>query len=235
MRKHFLTYLALSTLAVAQPMFDLYGKNLTVFSAAKVSSIEIVVFVAGILLGPALVAVAIDAFTRRLGPKVNESTRLVLLAGFSGLLGLAVSRWLHIENDVLCVLLALGLSVALPVLFDRFRGVREWSRWLSVLALAIGGTIAMQVRPLVFTSTGTGSDAVVGNDGQSVFLVVLDEFPLYALLGPDGSINAERYPGFAELAAGSTWYRNNLAVSNFTHQAVPAILASSEPVQNGGP
>jgi len=235
MRKHFLTYLALSTLAVAQPLFDLYGKNLTVFSAAKLSSSEIAVFVLGILLGPALVAVAIDAFTRRLGPKVNESTRLVLLAGFSGLLGLAVSRWMHVGNDVLCAVLAVGMAVVLPVLFDRFRSVREWSRWLSVLTLAVGGTMAVQVRPLVFTSTGTGTDAVVANTDQSVFLVVLDEFPLYALLGPDGSINAERYPGFAELAANSTWYRNNVAVSNFTHQAVPAILASSEPVQNGGP
>jgi hypothetical protein len=235
MRKHFLTYLALSTLAVAQPLFDLYGKNLTVFSAAKLSSSEIAVFVLGILLGPALVAVAIDAFTRRLGPKVNESTRLVLLAGFSGLLGLAVSRWMHLGNDVLCAVLAVGMAVVLPVLFDRFRSVREWSRWLSVLTLAVGGTMAVQVRPLVFTSTGTGTDAVVANTDQSVFLVVLDEFPLYALLGPDGSINAERYPGFAELAANSTWYRNNVAVSNFTHQAVPAILSSSEPVQNGGP
>jgi hypothetical protein len=234
-RKHFLTYLALSTLAVAQPMFDLYGKNLTVFSAAKVSSIEVVVFVLGILLGPALAAVALDAFTRRLGPKVNESTRLVLLAGFSGLLGLAVSRWSHVENDVLCVAIALAMAVLLPVLFDRFRAVREWSRWLSVLTLAIGATIAVQVRPLVLTSTGTGSDAKVGNDDLSVFLVVLDEFPLYALLGPDGTINADRYPGFAELAAGSTWYRNNVAVSNFTHQAVPAILSSSEPTKNGGP
>lgn len=235
MRKHFLTYLALSTLAIAQPMFDLYGKNLTVFSAAKVSSAEVVVFVLGILLGPALVAVAIDAFTRCFGPKVNESTRLVLLGGFSGLLGLAVSRWLHVGNDFVCAALALVFAVAVPALFDRFRTVREWSRWLAVLAVAIGATIAVQVRPLVLTSTGTGSDAVVGKTDQSVFLVVLDEFPLYALLGPDGRINAERYPGFAELAAGSTWYRNNVAVSNFTHQAVPAILSSSLPVNDGGP
>ena len=235
MRKHFLTYLALSTLAVAQPLFDLYGKNLTVFSAAKVSSTEVAVFVLGILLGPALCAVAVDAFTRLLGPKVNESTRLVLLASFSFLLGLAVGRWLHVENDIACVLLAVAMAVLLPVLFDRFRAVREWSRWLAILALAVGGTIAVQVRPLVFTSTGTASDAVVTEKDLSVFMVVLDEFPLYALLGPDGSINAERFPGFAELAAASTWYRNNVAVSNFTHQAVPAILSSSEPVKDGGP
>ena len=235
MRKHFLTYLALSTLAIAQPLFDLYGRNLTVFSAAKLSSVEVAVFVLLVLLGPAVVAVTLDRFTMVLGPKVNEATRLVLLAVFSGLLGLAVSRWLHLENDIVCAVVALVSTAALPVLFDRFRAVREWSRWLSVLTLVVGATIAMQVRPLVFTTTGTDSDATVGKPDQSVFLVVLDEFPLYALLGPDGRINAERFPGFAELAAGSTWYRNNVAVSNFTHQAVPAVLSSAEPVRNGGP
>ena len=60
MRKHFLTYLALSTLAVAQPLFDLYGRNLTVFSAAKLSSLEVALFFLLFLLGPALAAVAID-------------------------------------------------------------------------------------------------------------------------------------------------------------------------------
>jgi hypothetical protein len=58
---------------------------------------------------------------------------------------------------------------------------------------------------------------------------------LYSLLSDDGTINAERYPGFAALAAESTWYRNNVAESNFTHQAVPAILASAVPQQEGGP
>ena len=50
-RKHFLTYLALSAVSVAQPVFDLYGKNLTVFSAAKLSSLEIALFFLLFLLG----------------------------------------------------------------------------------------------------------------------------------------------------------------------------------------
>ena len=68
MRKHFLTYLALSTLAIAQPLFDLYGRNLTVFSAAKVSSAEVAVFVLLVLLGPAVAAVALLAvYARAIG------------------------------------------------------------------------------------------------------------------------------------------------------------------------
>ena len=36
------------------------------------------------------------------------------------------------------------------------------------------------------------------------------------LLGPDGKIDAARYPHFAELAGGSTWYRNATGVSGWT-------------------
>ena len=234
-RKHFLTYLALSTVAIAQPIFDLYGKNLTVFSAAKLSSLEISVFFGAVMLGPALAAAAIDLFTRRLGPTVNESSRLALLAAFSGLLGLAVARWLHVDSDAAALGLGVAFALLLPWGFDRFKPVREWSRWLAVLSLALGATTFVQLKPLILPMTGTESGATVGKPDQSVFLVVLDEFPLYALLGPDGTINRERFPGFAALADDSTWYRNNLAASNFTHQAVPAILASKTPVRDGGP
>lgn len=234
-RKHFLTYLSLSTVSIAQPIFDLYGKNLTVFSAGKLSRWEVLVFFVAVLLGPAVCAVAADRFSAMFGPKVNEATRLVLIGGFSLLTGLAVARWVGLTNDALYVLLAAVTAVAVPWGFDRRKAVREWSRWLAVLSVALGATTFVQLRPLVFPLADTRADATVERKDLSVFMVVMDEFPLYALLGPDGNINAERWPGFAALASESTWYRDALAASNFTHQAVPAILASSRPVRDGGP
>lgn len=234
-RKHFLTYLSLSTVSIAQPIFDLYGKNLTVFSAGKLSRWEVLVFLGSVLFGPALVAVAADRFSAMFGPKVNEATRLVLVGSFSLLTGLAVARWVGLTNDALYALLAAVTAVAIPWGFDRRKAVREWSRWLAVLSLALGATTFVQLRPLIFPLADTKADTTVERKDLSVFMVVMDEFPLYALLGPDGNINAERWPGFAALAAQSTWYRDALAVSNFTHQAVPAVLASSRPVRDGGP
>ncbi|MEN9793108.1 MAG: hypothetical protein RL330_1186, partial [Actinomycetota bacterium] len=37
MRRHFLSYLTFATIGFSQPLLDLYGRNITVFSAASLS------------------------------------------------------------------------------------------------------------------------------------------------------------------------------------------------------
>ncbi|MFN5602024.1 MAG: sulfatase-like hydrolase/transferase [Acidimicrobiaceae bacterium] len=235
MRRHFLTYLALSTMAVAQPLLDLYGKNPTIFSASKMSTVESAFFVLAILLGPAVAATLLDRVTRWFGPKVNESMRLWLIAGFSFLLGLAIARWLNVDGNVGSLAIGALVAVVLPLLYDTQKVIREWSRWLAILSVAVLANAVLQLQPVLFMTNGPQSDAVIKNSEVSVFQIVFDEFPLYALLAEDGTINAERYPGFAKLASESTWFRNAVAESNFTHQAVPALLASVVPQQAGGP
>ena len=234
-RKHFLTYFALSTIAIAQPILDLYGKNTTVFSAAKMTSLEVSVFVLMVLLVPALVATAIDATSKAFGPRVNESVRLWQIAAFSFLVGLAIARIAQWKGNTVPIAVGLVLAIAVPISFDRFKSVREWSRWLSALGIAVLATAVIQLQPVILGTSGPKSDAVIGRADVSVLQIVFDEFPLYALLDSNGEINAERFPGFAQLAQESTWFRNSVAESNFTHQAVPAILASQVPTQDGGP
>ncbi|MEI6299069.1 MAG: sulfatase-like hydrolase/transferase [Actinomycetota bacterium] len=234
-RRHFLTYLALSTMAIAQPLLDLYGKNTTVFSAGKLSPLEVAVFLLLVGLAPALTCVVLDRFSAMFGPKVNEAMRLSLIGGLSLVLGLAVARWLHINRTIPSVAIGIVLAIVMPIAFDRSKAFREWSRWLSLLAVAVLGSAVIALQPVLLESDGPQSDAVIGKKDVTVLQVIFDEFPLASLLGSDGNINAVRFPGFAELAQGSTWYRNSVAESNFTHQAVPAILSSSVPAQTGGP
>ncbi|MGA0118546.1 MAG: sulfatase-like hydrolase/transferase [Ilumatobacteraceae bacterium] len=75
------------------------------------------------------------------------------------------------------------------------------------------------------------TSAIVGNAaaGTSVVWLVLDEAPLSVLLKTDGTINAQRFPGFAKLAATSTWYRNMLGTAQRTTEAVPALLDGKWP------
>ncbi len=234
-RKHFLTYLALSTVGISQPLLDLYGKNSTVFSTAKLSPLETALFLLIVTIAPALGALLLDRVSAFFGPKVNESMRLLLVGGFSFLSGLAVARWAHISGDAGSLAIACALALAVPYFYDKKKWAREWSRWLAVLAVAVLGSATLQLQPILLQSQGPKSDAVVGNKDVSVFQIVLDEFAMAPLLSADGSINAERFPGFAELASLSTWYRNNVAASNFTHQAVPAILSSQIPSKTAAP
>lgn len=222
-------------MAIAQPLLDLYGKNTTVFSAGKLSPLEVSVFLLLVGLAPALICVGLDRFSALFGPKVNEATRLCLISGLSLLLGLAVARWLDVNRNIPSIAIGVLFAFVVPFAFDRSKPVREWSRWLSLLSVAVLGSAVLALQPVLLESDGPQSDAVVGNKDVTVLQVIFDEFPLASLLGSDGKINAMRFPGFAELAQGSTWYRNAVAESNFTHQAVPAILASQVPEQVGGP
>jgi Sulfatase len=57
-----------------------------------------------------------------------------------------------------------------------------------------------------------------------VVVVVFDEFPTDDLLGPDGKIDAARFPNFARLASISTWFPNGHTVYDSTFASVPSIL-----------
>ena len=64
---------------------------------------------------------------------------------------------------------------------------------------------------------------------RTIVMLVLDELPLTSLMGPDGRIDAGRYPNFAALAGTSTWYRGATAVHDSTALAVPAMLDGRYP------
>ena len=66
-------------------------------------------------------------------------------------------------------------------------------------------------------------------------LIVLDEFPGDILLGPDGRIDAGRYPNFAALAGDSTWFRNAYTAYDSTTKAVPLILDGIAPRKGTDP
>ena len=69
----------------------------------------------------------------------------------------------------------------------------------------------------------------------AVVVLILDEFPTDSLLGPEGQIDAERFPNFARLAATSTWYEHATTVYDSTFKAVPGILDARLPVQGSKP
>ncbi|HET8821737.1 MAG TPA: sulfatase-like hydrolase/transferase [Thermoleophilaceae bacterium] len=81
-----------------------------------------------------------------------------------------------------------------------------------------------------------------GDDAQAqkprrphAVLIVLDELSGDVLLGPNGRIDAGRYPSFAALAGDSTWFRNAYTAYDSTTKAVPLILDGIAPRKGTGP
>ena len=66
-------------------------------------------------------------------------------------------------------------------------------------------------------------------------MIVMDEFPIDAMLGPDGQIDATRYPNFASLAATGTWFRNATTVYDSTTRAIPEVLDGKLPRKKSDP
>mgnify|MGYP000523515700 CR=1 FL=1 len=96
------------------------------------------------------------------------------------------------------------------------------------LRLSVAGILISGIS--VYTSGHTAAaEPVSTSTATNVLFIVLDEAPLFPLLKTDGTINRDRYPGFASLADNSTWYRNMVGTAQRTTEAVPAILDGKWP------
>ena len=62
-----------------------------------------------------------------------------------------------------------------------------------------------------------------------VVLIAFDELPVNSLLDAHGRIDAVRFPNFARLARGSTWFEHATTVGEGTTHAIPAILTGRFP------
>src|ERR671920_1029764 len=104
-------------------------------------------------------------------------------------------------------------------------------RWFYWLAAELAGPLALG------GGAGIGDEARAesGERHPPVVVLVFDEFPADDLLGPDGQIDAERFPNFAELASMSTWFPNGHTVYDSTFKAVPSILDGRLPKRGTAP
>jgi hypothetical protein len=228
-RRGALELLAVSALAVAQPLFDLLGGESAFFVAHRTGSIELLLFTAivylGVPFGLWLVGLLLGRLDRRLGRIVHAITLGFLVA----LLALPPFDRLELSAPITLVAsLALGAAAAARI--------ERSSRVRSFLALLAPVTVLV---PIVFLFLSPATKILrphsvealaveVGNP-RPVVVVILDELPLVSLLDGSRSIDESLYPNFARLAASSQWFRNATSVSPATDYAVPAILAGLYP------
>ena len=222
-----LVILGLSALAVTQPLLDLFGNNPEFFVAGNYSSSQIVVFAVAITIVPPAVAIGVTALATAIGRRLGQVVFGAVVAALATAFGLAMLRTIGVDQVVAVVVLALLIGGGIAVLVLRTKGGRLLVSYLAVANLFFLGSFLFLSPSSELVAGGSSVDVgdidVPRPDGP-VVLVVLDELPAETIMRADGTLNEERYPGFAELASASTWFRNASSQYNLTHRAVPALL-----------
>ncbi len=217
---------ALWAYGVSQPTFSLLQGNPEFLVVRGSSRAEVVVFAVVLAFGPPVAAIALEWIVGRFSSWLSGALHLGFVALFLVPVALQTAKWLE-SSETVVVALVFGIPVAGAALYHFVRGVRLFLGY-SIL-LPLGGLLYFAVSiPLAPAEAAVEPVAVASR--KPVVILVLDELPVSSLLGRDGSINAQRYPNFARLAAGSTWYRRATTVHEHTTGAVPALLTGRMPV-----
>ncbi len=227
----FLHLAVLTAFALGQPLFDLLGKNPEFFAARGSTSGDIITFAVMVVVGPPLIGVLIEFLV---GLASKPARQVVHLVFITLLTALGVIQFLKDSFSGTFVLIALSLAVGALLAFGYARAepVRSFLSVLSPapLLLLILFLFASPVSDIVTAGDAEAQNVKGGSRAPIVFLG-LDEFPGIDLVGADGKIDAKRYPGFAELAASSTWFPNAHSIYDSTSRAWPAIMDGNYPVK----
>ena len=228
LRSRALIILGLSGLAVTQPLLDLFGNNPEFFVAGNYSRGQIIAFALLVVLVPPLVGIGLTAAATFIDRWAGTIVFAVVSAALAGAFVLAVLRTLDVDATVVVFAVAVVAGVGIAVLVVRTRGAQLFVSYLAAANLLFLGSFLFLSPTSELVAGGSAGDVdevdVPAPEGP-VVVIVLDEFPASTIMRGDGSLNAERYPGFAQLAAASTWFRNASSRFNLTHRAVPMILS----------
>ena len=225
-----LQLLGLSGFALAQPLFDILGKNAEFFAVRGSTALDVVVFALAITFVPALVLLALELAVGAVHAGAGRIVHLVLVALLTSLFAIQALERAGLDSTAGLIAAAAAAGVAAAV---ALRGVRAFGSFLGILGAAplvfVGLFLfASPASEIVFPDEVEVETASVRADAP-VVIVVFDELPLISLLGRDGEIDEGRYPNFARLARGATWFRNTTTLSAHTTLAVPALLTGIAP------
>ncbi|MEE8375305.1 MAG: sulfatase-like hydrolase/transferase [Acidimicrobiia bacterium] len=214
-----LAMVGLWSVAVLGPYLELATEPAFVV-AHGLSAAGTAVFGVGLVVGlPLLVAAGCWTVGRVANTPVAWSLAVSILAGLAVTGLLRELGWL-----------SLGLGVTAGVLVH----VRRWHRTLAVTVLATLVSLIVWFGPsdvgtyIRAGDAGAAAAAIVPRP-VPVVVIVFDELPVHALLSADLTVNAERFPAFADLARQSTFFRLTSSVSPQTSDSLPALLSGVEP------
>src|SRR5215210_1368493 len=229
--------LAASGFALAQPLFDLLGKNAEFFAVRGSTPREIVLFALVVTFGPALALLALELLAAAVSTLAARVLHHVFLAFLGAVFGVQALKRVNVDGTAVLIAGAVLIGAALAVAAWRLRPARSFLTLLSAAPLLFLALFLLDspVSKLVVSSGDAQAAAIRIRATTPVVFLLFDEFPVIDLQRRDGTIDAKRFPNFAKLAAGSTWFRNTTTLSATTTVAVPAILSGKKPKKGALP
>jgi Sulfatase len=226
----------LSSLALAQPIFDILGRNATFFAARGSTSREIVLFAIALVVLPPLVLGLIELGVGFISRPASRLLHLVFVAGLGALLVLSVVTQAELVSGPAALAAGTVGGVALAIGYAQTTFVRSLVGILVPVPLVFLALFLFQsdVRKLLFVDTPEVRAATV-QSLTPVVLIIFDEFNTTSLMNGRQNVDAGRYPNFARLARESTWYRNASTTFWLSEGAVPAILTGTPPTAGNLP
>lgn len=230
---------ALSGLAVTQPVLAVLGDNPTFFVAhgAGPGAILVVVLLAVVVVPAVLFAV--EGLVGLVHPTWAWPAHLVVIGLLAGLIGAAVVDDLvgtvlddlPLVSGPLTLVLAGAVGVGFARAYARHQLLRTTVSYLVAVPVLFAAAFAFAspANDLLFPAEVEAAEVRSDGPRPPVVVVVFDELPLASVLTADGdAIDAQRFPNLARLAGDGLWYPDATSVAGFTHEAVPAILTGRE-------
>ena len=194
--------LAASGFALAQPLFDILGKNAEFFAVRGSTPADIVIFALVITFVPAAVLLAVELLVGLASERAALALHYAFLAALFALFALQALKRIGFDSTFVLVVGGILVGIAIAAAVARVALVRTF---MTVLAAAPVVFLCVflfssSVTDLVFPGDTEVRVANVGPSAPVVFLL-LDEFPVLSIMDENGEIDAGRYPNFARLAA----------------------------------
>jgi hypothetical protein len=215
---------------LAQPLFDLLGKNPEFFAARGSPGFDIVSFAILLLVLPPLVLGLIELLVGLASERARQALHLAFVVLLVALIFIQTLKKSIHAADVVLVVLALVIGALATLAYARAAPVRSFMNVLTPVPLVFL-FIFLVISPV--SKVAFASDAAARNVGgvsrANLVVVLFDEFPVSSLMDRTGHVDPKRYPAFAELERTSTWFRNAYTIYDSTERAQPAIFDGDYP------
>jgi hypothetical protein len=225
----------LTTFAVTQPAYDRLGGNPGFLGESGVEPAGVLLLAALLsLLVPLAVALPVWAVGRII-PRARSAVFSLALFMLLVLIVLPVLKRIDFLLPAwLLIAAALALAGAAVWMYFAFRRVRSVVT-VAAPAIVVFPALFLLHSPVSAMFSAPREIRTTHWNPVPVVMVVLDELRGTSLWNDRNEIDAARFPGFAELARRSTWYRNATTVHHETMYAVPALLSGKLPATSWPP